>query len=201
MRKIAHNSESLSDEGTIEIIDTCRSVVEMFDSSAANQLTELLTQPEGKGDTTLESPPSREPEPAASASEQESSEGGDDIWREVDQFERERTRKQNRLHRLMRQFADLSEAYGHIEEMTYQVDKLRPIVELDIDQGQLEEAQSDLYGLLWFETAPDLLAELISTASAVDWEDEQPFYGDLELQHEHDGMEIQVKLSLAMKKG
>ena len=38
------------------------------------------------------------------------------------------------------------------------------------------------------------------TASAVDWENEQQFYGDLEIQHEHGDIEIQVKLSLVVRK-
>ena len=198
--KVAHNSEPLSNEEVTEIVETCRSIVEKFDSAAAGQLTKLLTPPEVKDEAAVERSTGQEAEPAASVSEQETAEGNDDVWREVNRFERERTRKQTRLHRLMRQFADLSEAYESIGELTYQVDKLRPVVELEIAQDQLEEAQSDLYSLLWLETAPKLLAELMPTASAVDWENEQPFYGDLEIQHEHGGIEIQVKLSLVVRK-
>lgn len=198
--KVAHNSEPVLDEEVTEIIEACRSVVARFDSSAAEQLTELLSLPQVNDDAKVESSQSQEAEPAGSVSEQGSSEGRDNVWREVDRFERERTRKLRRLHRLMRQFADLSAAYMHIDDLTHQVDKLRPIVELDINQGQLEEAQSDLYILLWDETAPDLLAELISTADLGDWADEQPFYGELMIQREHDGVEVEVKLSLWMNR-
>lgn len=138
-RVVHENGQPLSDEEAHEIIETCRSVVERFDSSAAKQLTELLNPPEPEGDSTdslsADSP---------GCGEEES------VWKGVKQFEREQERRRVRLDKLIRQFEQVGEEQ-------HQIDELKTRLEARSIDSDLDDAWEELQSLRWLEIAPELI--------------------------------------------
>ena len=149
--KVAHSSESLSQQEAIEIVRECQSMVMLFDSSASAQLDGLLNPAEAPSSSELEPTTSDEGKSVTGVSESAQSfnleMSAEDFMRHVRQEQQSRLR---RLDELIRQFEQVGEEL-------YQVDQLKASLEARSIDTDLDDAWEELHSLRWLEIAPELV--------------------------------------------
>ena len=146
--KIAHSSRPLSDVEASEIISSCKSVVELFDSSSSSQLAELLA-----------------PSEFSSPSEGESSAIDDgtgiadqnDVWTSVEQIERQRQDSWKRVEQRIDHFLWAGEAMEQAEELERTLNTLGTDAEVDSD-----EIFAELHVIRFDQILRELVSEAMS---------------------------------------
>ena len=139
-KKVAHNSRQLSDEEAIEVISTCRSVVERFDASSTAQLTELLEPPESLHSSQEEVPQ-------------------EDIWTAAEKIEQDRRAAERRLEKLIDHFLWAGEAMDQAVVLERTLNTLGTDIEVDAD-----EIFSELHWMRFGEILKELIAEAMPFA-------------------------------------